>query len=178
MAGDMTMVVGYFGQQTSDEFQHPIACFMAMRVVDMLEMVDVAKGDGQRLAIVLRQLHFHLKFLLQLKHHHRRLQPNHPTDDPSGIAASILDGLLYGNGDAMIGINPATDSMSAVCTLLEMLDAVIQRYEIPTQACVLTHVTTSIEAINRGVPLDLVFQSIAGTEAANARFGINLVWAR
>ncbi len=103
-----------------------------------------------------------------------RLQPNHPTDDPAGIAASVLDGLLYGNGDAMIGINPATDSLSSICDLLQMLDAVIKRYEIPTQACVLTHVTTSIEAINRGVPLDLVFQSIAGTEAANASFGISL----
>ncbi len=103
-----------------------------------------------------------------------RLQPNHPTDDPAGIAASILDGLLYGNGDAMIGINPATDSTASICALLEMLDAIIQRYDIPTQACVLTHVTTSIAAIERGVPLDLVFQSIAGTEAANAGFGINL----
>jgi ethanolamine ammonia-lyase large subunit len=103
-----------------------------------------------------------------------RLQPNHPTDDPAGIAASLLDGLLYGNGDAMLGINPATDSMASICTLLEMLDAIIQRYEIPTQSCVLTHVTSSIAAIERGAPLDLVFQSIAGTEAANASFGINL----
>lgn len=103
-----------------------------------------------------------------------RLQPNHPTDDPAGIAASVLDGLLYGNGDAMLGINPATDSLQSICTLLEMLDAIIQRYEIPTQSCVLTHVTSSIEAINRGAPLDLVFQSIAGTEAANASFGVNL----
>jgi ethanolamine ammonia-lyase large subunit len=74
----------------------------------------------------------------------------------------------------MIGINPATDSISSICEMLRMLDGIIQRYEIPTQACVLTHVTSSIEAINRGVPLDLVFQSIAGTEAANASFGINL----
>jgi ethanolamine ammonia-lyase large subunit len=103
-----------------------------------------------------------------------RLQPNHPTDDPAGIAASTLDGLLYGNGDAMIGINPATDSMSSIITLVEMLDAVIQRYEIPTQSCVLTHVTSSIAAIERGAPLDLVFQSIAGTEAANSSFGISL----
>lgn len=103
-----------------------------------------------------------------------RLQPNHPTDDPAGIAASILDGLLYGNGDAMIGINPATDSMSSIITLVEMLDAVIQRYDIPTQSCVLTHVTSSIAAIERGAPLDLVFQSIAGTEAANTSFGISL----
>ncbi|TXI26709.1 MAG: ethanolamine ammonia lyase large subunit, partial [Aquipseudomonas alcaligenes] len=103
-----------------------------------------------------------------------RLQPNHPTDDPSGIAASILDGLLYGNGDAMFGINPATDSLGALTDLLKMLDAIIQRYEIPTQACVLTHVTSSIAAIERGAPVDLVFQSIAGTEAANAGFGITL----
>ena len=103
-----------------------------------------------------------------------RLQPNHPTDDPTGIAASIVDGLMYGNGDAVIGINPATDSIAAVTTLIEMLHEIIQRYNIPTQSCVLTHVTTSIDAINRGAPLDLVFQSIAGTQAANSSFGINL----
>ena len=103
-----------------------------------------------------------------------RLQPNHPTDDAMGIAASMLDGLLYGSGDAVIGINPASDSTGSICELLKMLDAVIQRYQIPTQACVLTHVTTSIEAIERGAPVDLVFQSIAGTQAANASFGINL----
>ena len=103
-----------------------------------------------------------------------RLQPNHPTDDPAGIAASVLDGLLYGNGDAMIGINPATDSLSAISELLKMLDGVISHYEIPTQACVLTHVTSSVAAIERGIPLDLVFQSIAGTQAANSSFGISL----
>jgi len=103
-----------------------------------------------------------------------RLQPNHPTDDPTGIAASVVDGLMYGSGDAVIGINPATDSIAAVTTLIHMLDNIIAKYEIPTQSCVLTHVTTSIEAINRGAPLDLVFQSIAGTEAANASFGVNL----
>jgi ethanolamine ammonia-lyase large subunit len=103
-----------------------------------------------------------------------RLQPNHPTDDPSGIAASILDGLLYGSGDAVIGINPATDNISAVTTLIELLHAIIVRYDIPTQSCVLSHITTTIEAINRGAPVDLVFQSIAGTEAANASFGITL----
>jgi ethanolamine ammonia-lyase large subunit len=103
-----------------------------------------------------------------------RLQPNHPTDDAAGIAASIVDGLLYGNGDAVIGINPATDSIGQVMTLVEMLDGIIARYEIPTQSCILTHVTTTIEAINRGAPVDLVFQSIAGTEAANKSFGIDL----
>ncbi|AXV80281.1 ethanolamine ammonia-lyase subunit EutB [Ralstonia solanacearum] len=103
-----------------------------------------------------------------------RLQPNHPTDDPAGIAASLLDGLMYGSGDAVVGVNPVSDSTAAICSLLEMLDAVIQRYRIPTQACVLTHVTTTLEAINRGMPVDLVFQSIAGTEAANASFGVSL----
>ena len=103
-----------------------------------------------------------------------RLQPTHPTDDPAGIAASLLDGLMYGNGDAVIGINPATDSPAAVETLVRMLDEVIRTYEIPTQSCVLTHVTTSIELINRGAPIDLVFQSIAGTEAANRSFGVDL----
>jgi ethanolamine ammonia-lyase large subunit len=103
-----------------------------------------------------------------------RLQPNHPTDDPAGIAASVLDGLLYGNGDAMIGINPATDSISAITELLKMLDGVIRHYEIPTQSCVLTHVTSSVAAIEKGVPVDLVFQSITGTEAANSSFGISL----
>lgn len=107
-----------------------------------------------------------------------RLQPNHPTDDPTGIAASIVDGLMYGSGDAVIGINPATDSIAAVTTLVEMLDEIIRRYDIPTQSCVLTHVTTSIEAINRGAPLDLVFQSIAGTEAANKSFGVDLAVLR
>ena len=103
-----------------------------------------------------------------------RLQPNHPTDDPAGIAATILDGLLYGNGDAVIGINPASDNPSAVMTLMTMLDDIIQQYDIPTQSCVLTHVTTQIEAINKGAPVDLVFQSIAGTEKANSGFGIDL----
>ncbi|WP_106477001.1 ethanolamine ammonia-lyase subunit EutB [Phytohalomonas tamaricis] len=107
-----------------------------------------------------------------------RLQPNHPTDNPTGIAASILDGLLYGNGDAVIGINPATDNTASVVTLLTMLDEIIDRYEIPTQSCVLTHVTTAIEAINRGAPTDLVFQSISGTQAANQGFGIDLALLR
>lgn len=103
-----------------------------------------------------------------------RLQPNHPTDDPKGIAASTLDGLLYGCGDAVIGINPATDSVPAVETLLRMLDELIRRYEIPTQTCVLAHVTTQLAALKNGAPIDLVFQSIAGTEAANKSFGVNL----
>lgn len=103
-----------------------------------------------------------------------RLQPNHPTDDLKGIAASILDGLCYGCGDAVIGINPATDSVDNIQRLLEMLDMIRERYHIPTQSCVLTHVTTTLEAIRAGAPVDLCFQSIAGTEAANRSFGINL----
>ena len=103
-----------------------------------------------------------------------RLQPNHPTDDPHGIAASTLDGLLYGCGDAVIGINPATDSVQAVTTLLELLDDLIQRYEIPTQSCILAHVTTALQCMEQGAPMDLVFQSITGTEAANKSFGISL----
>jgi ethanolamine ammonia-lyase large subunit len=103
-----------------------------------------------------------------------RLQPNHPTDNPRAIAASILDGLLYGSGDAVIGINPATDNLDNVHTLLNLLDEVINQHQIPTQSCVLSHVTTSMELMQRGAPVDLVFQSIAGTEAANRSFGINL----
>jgi ethanolamine ammonia-lyase large subunit len=103
-----------------------------------------------------------------------RLQPNHPTDDPAGIGASILDGLLYGCGDAVIGINPATDSVESVSRLLAMLAELIEKYNIPTQSCVLAHVTTQLAAIEQGAPVDLVFQSIAGTEAANASFGVTL----
>jgi ethanolamine ammonia-lyase large subunit len=103
-----------------------------------------------------------------------RLQPNHPTDDPRGIAASLVDGLLYANGDAVIGVNPASDDLASVETLLRMLDRVRETLEIPTQTCVLAHVTTQMEALRRGAPVDLVFQSIAGTEAANRAFGINL----
>ena len=103
-----------------------------------------------------------------------RLQPNHPTDDLLGISASILDGLMYGNGDAVIGINPATDNLQNLSELLKLLDHVIQHYEIPTQSCVLTHVTSGIELANRGVPIDLMFQSIAGTQQANDAFGISL----
>lgn len=103
-----------------------------------------------------------------------RLQPNHPTDNPAGVAASILDGLLYGCGDAVIGINPASDNLEATSRLLNMLHEVIERYQIPTQACVLAHVTTTLKAIEQGAPVDLVFQSIAGTQKANDSFGINL----
>jgi ethanolamine ammonia-lyase large subunit len=103
-----------------------------------------------------------------------RLQPNHPADDPRGIAASMLDGLLYGAGDAVIGVNPVSDSVPALVELLQWMDGVVQRLEIPTQCCVLAHVTSTLQAIELGAPVDLVFQSIAGTQAANASFGVTL----
>ena len=102
-----------------------------------------------------------------------RLQPNHPTDDPKGIAASIIDGLLYASGDAVIGINPASDSPAAVSTLLHMIDDLREKYQIPTQSCVLCHVTTALQII-QDAPVDLVFQSIGGTEKTNQSFGITL----
>lgn len=107
-------------------------------------------------------------------HFSTRLQPNHPTDDLTGIAASMVDGLLYANGDAVIGINPATDNVAQATRLISMMDEVIQHYDIPTQSCVLTHVTNTIECINQGAPVDLVFQSIGGTQATNESFGFNL----
>ncbi len=103
-----------------------------------------------------------------------RLQPNHPTDDFKGIAASMIDGLFYGSGDAVIGINPATDNVPTVIRLLEMLDGVRQRFDIPMQSCILSHITTTIKAIEQNAPVDLVFQSIGGTEATNTSFGVNL----
>ncbi len=103
-----------------------------------------------------------------------RLQPNHPSDDVRGIAASTLDGLSLGSGDACIGVNPATDSVGTVVEILKLIDGLRERLEIPTQSCVLAHVTTTMEAMKAGAPVDLVFQSIAGTEAANASFGVSL----
>jgi ethanolamine ammonia-lyase large subunit len=103
-----------------------------------------------------------------------RLQPNHPTDDPRGIAASMLDGLLYGCGDAVIGVNPAGDGLSAFLPLWKMMDELISRFEIPTQSCVLTHVTGQLKAIEAGAPVDLVFQSVGGTQKTNESFGVSL----
>ncbi|HEY9049245.1 MAG TPA: ethanolamine ammonia-lyase subunit EutB [Ohtaekwangia sp.] len=107
-----------------------------------------------------------------------RLQPNHPTDDLKGIAASLLDGLLYGSGDAVIGINPATDNPAAVHALLNMIDQVRERFAIPTQSCVLCHVTTTLQLLEKGAPVDLTFQSIGGTEKTNKSFGISLAMLR
>ncbi|WP_138993513.1 ethanolamine ammonia-lyase subunit EutB [Larkinella sp. C7] len=107
-----------------------------------------------------------------------RLQPNHPTDDFRGVAASIVDGLFYGSGDAVIGINPATDHVRTVVRLVDMMDQIRQRFEIPTQTCVLSHITTTLQAIEQGAPVDLMFQSIGGTEAVNSSFGINTALLR
>ncbi len=107
-----------------------------------------------------------------------RLQPNDPVDDPRGVAAAILDGLLLGAGDAVIGVNPATDNLETTLRLLDLLDAVRERYGIPTQSCVLAHVTTSLLAMGRGAPVDLVFQSIGGTEGVNRSFGVSLALLR
>lgn len=107
-------------------------------------------------------------------HFSTRLQPNHPTDDVKGVAASLLEGLLYGIGDAVIGINPATDNLQNAITLWKMMDDVRNEFNIPTQTCVLSHITTTIEAVGAGAPVDLVFQSIAGTEKANSSFGVDL----
>lgn len=103
-----------------------------------------------------------------------RVQPNHPADDVAGILLSTVDGLLFGCGDAVIGVNPASESVDAVSAILRGLDGLIERWQIPTQACVLAHVTTQLAALERGAPVDLLFQSVAGTEAANASFGITL----
>jgi len=110
------------------------------------------------------------------RHFSTRLQPNHPTDDPKGVAASIIEGLLYGSGDACIGINPATDSPSHVMSLLRMIDQLRQQFEIPMQSCVLSHITTTRELINKNkeAPVDLCFQSIGGTELTNTSFGVSL----
>src|SRR5262249_40585276 len=103
-----------------------------------------------------------------------RLQPNHPADDLGGILLSTLDGLLYGCGDAVIGVNPATDSVETVSSILHALHRLIEAYKIPTQACCLAHVSTQLAALDRGAPIDLLFQSVAGTEAANRSFGVTL----
>lgn len=103
-----------------------------------------------------------------------RLQPNHPADDLKGIAASVVDGLLYGSGDAVIGINPATDNPVTVTHLLSMLDELRMRYDIPTQSCVLAHITTALQIMEQQAPVDLVFQSIGGTEQTNRSFGVTL----
>src|SRR6202011_4919513 len=129
----------------------------------------------QDLVLVARKIHVVTRFRTTVGLPGRlsaRLQPNHPTDDPAGIAASIVDGLLLGSGDAVIGINPAGDSVAVTASLLRLIDAVRTRFQIPAQSCVLAHITTQLTALEAGAPVDLLFQSIAGTEAANRSFGV------
>lgn len=136
---------------------------------------------NQDLISVARNCHVITRFRNTLGgpgHFHTRLQPNHPTDDLRGITASLIDGLCYGSGDAVIGVNPATDSVPATVNLLRMLDQVRERLAIPTQTCVLSHLTTTIRAIEQGAPIDLAFQSIGGTEAVNRSFGVDLALLR
>ncbi len=138
----------------------------------------VAKIMGnQDLIAVAKKIEVVTKFrnTIGLKgHFSTRLQPNHPTDDPKGILASIIDGLMYGSGDAVIGINPASDHPTAVLKLLVLIDRLRTQFEIPIQSCVLSHVTTTINLIEKQAPVDLCFQSIAGTQQANDSFGISL----
>ena len=157
---------------------------------DSLTLAAVAKGITPEMAAAVSKLMRNQDLILVAQkcrvitrfrnsiglagHLSSRLQPNPPTDDARGIAASILDGLLYGSGDAVIGINPASDSLPALKNLYHLVDDVITQYQIPTQSCILTHVTNQIQLIEQGAPVDLVFQSIAGSEAANLSFGINL----
>ena len=141
------------------------------------EMVSAVSKlmSNQDLILVAAKIQVLSKFnnTLGLKgHFSTRLQPNHPTDDPKGILASTIDGLMYGSGDAVIGINPASDNLGNINDLLKLLDDLVRKYEIPTQTCVLTHVTSTIELINKGAPVDLIFQSIGGTEQTNKSFGV------
>ena len=131
----------------------------------------------QDLVLVARKIHVVTRFRTTVGLPGRlstRLQPNHPTDSPEGIAASILDGLLLGSGDAVIGINPVSDNVQSVTTLLHLIDRARERFALPTQNCVLAHITTQMQAIEQGAPLDLLFQSIGGTEATNTSFGVSL----
>lgn len=132
---------------------------------------------NQDLILVAKKCHVITKFrnTIGLEGHlSTRLQPNHPTDDLLGISASILDGLMYGNGDAVIGINPATDNLQNLSELLRLLDYIIHEYEIPTQSCILTHISSGIQLAEKNLPIDLMFQSIAGSQKANRAFGIDL----
>src|SRR5215213_3301006 len=161
----------------SDEAPTPVLAALAPRVTPELAAAVSKISRLQDLMIIAFKCSVVTRFRNTLGLPGRlsvRLQPNHPTDDPRGIAASILDGLLLGSGDAVIGINPATDSPERAHKLLSMLDDIRVKLDIPTQSCVLAHVTTTLALMRQGSPVDLVFQSIAGTETANKSFGIDL----
>jgi ethanolamine ammonia-lyase large subunit len=161
----------------SDEADTPTISFISQGITPEMAAAVSKLMRNQDLIAVAKKCSVVTKFRNTIGLNGRlstRLQPNHPTDDPRGIAASIIDGLLYGSGDAVIGINPATDDPGAVATLLCMIDELRERYQVPTQSCVLSHVTTTMDLMSRGVPVDLVFQSIGGTEKTNSSFGISL----
>src|SRR5215213_9039548 len=161
----------------SDEAPTPVLAALAPRVTPELAAAVSKISRLQDLMVMAAKCSVVTRFRNTLGLPGRlsvRLQPNHPTDDPRGIAASILDGLLLGSGDAVVGINPATDSVERAHQLLSMLDDIRIKLDIPTQSCVLAHVTTTLELMRQGSPVDLVFQSIAGTETANKSFGIDL----
>jgi ethanolamine ammonia-lyase large subunit len=156
---------------------HNATAFAPIRGMSVGEFRDWLLSDAADAAAVSAKIRVVTRFRNTLGLPGRlstRLQPNHPTDDPAGIAASVVDGLTYGSGDAVIGINPVSDNVASVVSLLHLLDQIREQLDIPTQTCVLAHVTTQMEAIRRGAPLDLMFQSIAGTEAANRSFAVNL----
>ncbi|CEN56735.1 ethanolamine ammonia-lyase subunit EutB [Candidatus Methylopumilus turicensis] len=188
------LIVDTHNQQAFAEISHltvgDFRDWLLTDAVDTATLTRVAPGITPEMAAAVSKLMRNQDLILVAKkcqvitafrntiglpgHISTRLQPNHPTDDPRGIAASIVDGLLYGSGDAVIGINPATDSIPALMDLYFLVDEIINQYQIPTQSCILTHVTNQIQVIEKGAPVDLVFQSIAGTEKANKSFGIDL----
>ncbi|MGL6122921.1 MAG: ethanolamine ammonia-lyase subunit EutB [Shewanella sp.] len=172
------LTVGDFRNWLLSDYATP-SVLAALRMGVTPEMVAAVSKimRNQDLILVAKKCHVTTAFRNTIGlpgHLSTRLQPNHPTDDINGIAASMLDGLLYGSGDAVIGINPATDNVAQAIKLMRLMDDVIQKYEIPTQSCVLTHVTNTIECIEAGAPVDLVFQSIGGTQLTNSSFGFNL----
>ena len=173
-----TLTVGEFRDWLlSDETTGAILKKVSPGVIPEMAAAVSKLMRNQDLIAVARKIEVVTKFrdTIGIKgHFSTRLQPNHPTDDPKGIAASMIDGLLYGSGDAVIGINPATDSLTEVSNLLLLMDRLRRQFDIPTQSCVLCHVTTTLELIRQGLPVDLCFQSIGGTEKSNSSFGISL----
>src|SRR3954466_2841108 len=177
-----SMTVGAFRDWLLSDAATPVTLAQAARAITPEMAAAVSKlMRNQDLILVAKKCEVVTRFRNTIGLRGRmsvRLQPNHPFDDAKGITASILDGLLLGSGDACIGINPASDDPAVLGGLVRLLDGIIARLQIPTQGCVLAHVTTTLELINQGFPVDLVFQSIAGTQAANKSFGIDLAILR
>lgn len=170
-------VGGFRDWLLSDRADHAAVCALAWGLTPEMVAAVSKLMRNQDLIVAARKCQVVTRFRSTIGlpgHLAVRLQPNHGTDDARGIVASIIDGLMYGCGDAVIGINPASDRLSTITDLLKVLDEIRQRFDIPTQSCVLTHVTQTIRAIEQGAPVDLVFQSIGGTQQTNAGFGISL----